>query len=235
MSGLRVEYCGEIYDIEPDRPFTIGRDGDLSVDDNPYLHRHFLRIEHAGGLWWLVNVGTQLSATVSERDRSVQAWLGPEARLPLVFSDVSVLFSAGPTTYELRVLATEPVFTVVQPADPVAGDTTVAPLIFTPTQKLLMVALAEPLLRLDGTGSSAIPSSQAAAERLGWPLTTFNRKLDNVCDKLSRTGVRGLRGGAGNLATNRRARLVEHAVANRLVTADDLALLPPRGQRAGTP
>jgi len=37
--------------------------------------------------------------------------------------------------------------------------------------------------------------------------------------------VRGLRGGPGQLASNRRARLVEHAVAARIVTAEDLALL----------
>jgi hypothetical protein len=56
-------------------------------------------------------------------------------------------------------------------------------------------------------------------------MTTFNRKLDNVCEKLDKIGVAGLRGGRGNLATNRRARLVEYAVAARLVTAEDLLLL----------
>ena len=56
-------------------------------------------------------------------------------------------------------------------------------------------------------------------------MTTFNRKLDNVCEKLDKIGVDGLRGGRGKLATNRRARLVEYAVATRLVSVDDLALL----------
>ena len=56
-------------------------------------------------------------------------------------------------------------------------------------------------------------------------MTTFNRKLDNVCDKLDKIGVRGLRGVKGNLATNRRLRLVEYAVATRLVSQDDLYLL----------
>jgi hypothetical protein len=56
-------------------------------------------------------------------------------------------------------------------------------------------------------------------------MTTFNRKLDNVCEKLDKLGVAGLRGGAGNLATSRRARLVEYAVATHLVGTEDLALL----------
>jgi hypothetical protein len=56
-------------------------------------------------------------------------------------------------------------------------------------------------------------------------MTTFNRKLDNVCDKLDKLGVAGLRGGRGKLATNRRARLVEYAVTTRLVGVEDLPLL----------
>lgn len=81
------------------------------------------------------------------------------------------------------------------------------------------------MLRREGTGLSEIPSSADAARRLGWATTRFNRKLDNVCEKLDRIGVKGLRGGPGLLATNRRARLVEYAVASRLVTPADLPLL----------
>jgi len=88
-----------------------------------------------------------------------------------------------------------------------------------------MLALAEPVLRREGTGMSELPTSAQAAERLGWTLTRFNRKLDNVCDKLDRIGVPGMRGGSRSHATNRRARLVEHAVAARLVTRDDLPML----------
>jgi hypothetical protein len=72
---------------------------------------------------------------------------------------------------------------------------------------------------------SGIPTSAAAAQRLGWPVTTFNRKLDNVCERLDRFGIQGLRGGVGNLASNRKARLVEHALLVQLVTVDDLDLL----------
>ena len=70
-----------------------------------------------------------------------------------------------------------------------------------------------------------LPSSAEAAERLGWTITKFNRKLDNVCQKLQRLGVRGLHGGPDRLASNRRTRLIEYAVATRLVTRADLALL----------
>ena len=105
------------------------------------------------------------------------------------------------------------------------GETTVGPIALTLSQKQLILALAEPMLTREGSGISSVPTSAQAAARLGWPSTKFNRKLDNVCDKLDRIGVRGLRGGPGKLASNRRARLVEHAVFSRLVTIDDLPLL----------
>jgi len=102
-----------------------------------------------------------------------------------------------------------------------SGATTIGPIELTNSQLLLVLALSEPVLTGRGTTSS-IPSSQNAADRLGWPITRFNRKLDHVCDRLTRYGVRGLHGGPEKLAVNRRARLVEHAVATRLVTPDML-------------
>ena len=64
-----------------------------------------------------------------------------------------------------------------------------------------------------------------AAARLGWTLTRFNRKLDNVCQKLADAGTRGLHGGVGRVASNRKARLVEHALSTKLVVEEDLGLM----------
>jgi len=222
---VQIGFCGEWYLADPVREFVIGREGDLHIDDNPYLHRRFLILVWQQEMWWLINVGTQMSATVSDAAGGFQAWLAPGARLPLVFGTTTVLFTAGPTTYEIDIVCQDPAFVPAEPGSGGLGETTIGPVTLTPSQKQLIVALAEPLLRREGTSISAIPSSKDAAARLGWELTRFNRKLDNVCDKLDRRGVRGLRGGPGQLAVNRRARLVEHAVAARMVTAADLALL----------
>ncbi|MDR2279604.1 MAG: hypothetical protein LBE07_01980, partial [Gordonia sp. (in: high G+C Gram-positive bacteria)] len=53
----------------------------------------------------------------------------------------------------------------------------------------------------------------------------FNRKLDNVCDKLDLIGVAGMRAGGGRLASNRRLRLVEYALSTGLVSREDLTML----------
>src|SRR5690606_34522571 len=92
-------------------------------------------------------------------------------------------------------------------------------------QRLLVVALAEHVLTQSVPGRGPLPTSADAAKRLGWSMTTFNRKLDNVCEKLDKLGIAGLRGGRGKVAANRRARLVEYAVASRLIGPEDLSLL----------
>ncbi len=227
--GVRVEFCGEVYVAREERPLTIGRTGDVQLDDNPYLHRSFLTVSHEGGLWWLTNVGTTLSATIADPEGRLQAWLSPGARVPLALDRFTVWFTAGPTTYDFDVVVDDPAF-VSTSAHPVpaaeGGRTTVGRVSMTPDQQLLLVALCEDFLRRTSAGQGEIPSSAAAAARLGWTVTRFNRKLDNVCQKLATSGVRGLHGGPGNLATGRKARLVEHALSVRMVTEADLALLP---------
>jgi hypothetical protein len=230
LGALRVEYGDEHHTVEPGREFSIGRESDLSVDDNPYLHRRFLRIRAESGLWWLENVGTLLTATVTDASGQVQARLAPGARLPLVFEHVHIVFGAGSTSYELAIHSASgyygpAVSPVVREPFSRESDETIGHVPLTTSQRQLIVSLAEPLLRQSSAGHGEIPSSADAATRLGWTLTAFNRKLDNVCDKLDRIGVTGLRGGRDNLATNRRLRLVEYAIATRLVTRDDLAML----------
>ena len=225
MNPLKIEFCGEWYDIASPNDFHIGRESDLVIDDNPYLHRRFLRIYEDFGMWWLANVGTLLSATVTDSSGQVQAWLAPGARLPIVFPQMQVLFSAGSTTYEFTIHSDNDYYSTAAAAGVGGGETTISPVALTTTQRLLIVSLAENVLRQDSPGRGEIPASTDAAARLHWSMTTFNRKLDNVCDKLDKTGVQGLRGGKSNLATNRRQRLVEYAVATRLVSKDDLYLL----------
>lgn len=227
---LKLEFCGDWFDIEVEKPFYIGREGVLELDDNPYLHRRFLRIMHREELWWIENIGSRLSATLADAEGNTQAWVSPGARLPLVYARTMILFTAGPTTYEVNLLNSEPIFAPTYPEPTEVGETTIGPVRLTASQHLLILALAEGVL--SGRGTAAIPTSAEAAGRLGWSLTKFNRKLDNVCEKLDRQGVRGLRGGQRRLAVNRRARLVEHAVASRMVDAGELGALDDEGDRA---
>jgi hypothetical protein len=226
--GVRVLFCGEGFPAVAGRQLTIGRSGDVEIDDNPYLHRNFLVVLEEGGLWWLSNVGSTLTATVADDTGLFQAWLAPGARIPLAFNRILVWFTAGPTTYDFEIIVDNPAFVSVAPGPAEqdhCGEVTVGRVSFTADQKLLLVALCESSLSRSSPGTSQIPSSAAGAARIGWTVTRFNRKLDNVCQKLADAGTRGLHGGIGKLASNRKSRLVEHALTTRLVTAHDLVLL----------
>lgn len=228
MTGaLTVEFCGEFVRPDAAHVFTIGRDADLTLDDqNRYLHRHFLTVHHERQHWWISNVGQLLTATVSDVDGLVEAWLAPGARLPVVVPASVVRFTAGPITYDFTILLADAAFTpAVGRQGASSGSTTVGRVALNHEQKLLVLALAEHVLRRGREGPIPLPSNAEAADRLAWPLTKFNRKLDYVCGKLAAAGVRGLHGGADRLASGRRARLVEYALAVRLVTRHDLALL----------
>ncbi len=225
---LVIEFCGEQVDVPSSAPFAIGRDADFVIDENPFLHRRFLSLSREGELWWVANVGGQLAATLSDPEGLLQAWLAPGGRLPLTVPRTVVSFTAGATSYDLDLVVTSAPYDVVNeaPFEGGRGQTTMGRLSLTRDQLLLILVLAEPRLRAQGRGPTLLPSAPEAAERLGWTVTKFNRKLDNVCAKLAGLGVRGLHGDATRLASNRRARLVEYAVGARVVTFADLAALP---------
>ena len=226
MSTMQVEIAGESHLLLPGRRFTMGRVGDLIIDDNPYLHRNFLTLHDTDGFWWLTNVGTREAVTLSDPRGISRSVLGPGARLPLVFPHTVLTFTAGPYSYELNLTVEgAPEELVNVPAAHDGMDTTIGGASFTESQLLAILAVAEPLLRRIGTGVWAVPTAAQAARRLGWTQTKFNRKLDNVCEKLDRVGVRGLKGEVGRQANGRRALLAEYAVNARIITSQELPLL----------
>jgi hypothetical protein len=227
-----IDFCGQVRAVDR-LPFTIGRDADLVLDPaNRFLHRRFLGLTESRQVWLLSNVGDQLTATVSDADGRLEAFLSPGAVLPLVFDLTFVRFTAGPTSYEFSITLPSPVFVAGRVDHSDLGDTTIGRTVMTPDQLRLILALAEPALTGRAGRGTALPTSGEAAQRLGWTVTKFNRKLDNVCQKLATQGVRGLHGEPGRLASNRRARLVEYALAVRLVTRDDLGLIDESGREA---
>lgn len=227
MSRLIVDFCGEVFHLDPDDELTFGRTAELIIDENPYLHRQLGALRFDDGRWWLHNVGSFITMTVRDLTSATQIELAPDRQAALTFADSVVQFEAGPIRYELelRVDGVPSNSAVVAPLGGDDGATiSIANLPLTHDQRLLIVALAEPLLRSQGR-DRALPSNRAAAHRLGWPITRFNRKLDNVCDRLHKAGVAGLRGDLGALATDRRSRLVDHATTSGLIDATDLEML----------
>ena len=232
-STLTVDFAGEIHLLSPGDQLTFGRgDGnDLEIDANPQLHRNFGQIFSRDGTWWLRNKGSRLPLTVRDDASRSSATLTPGREISLSFDRATIAFEAGVTSYELDIIirgnedtheASSPVpldddaamgMTIDQSQVPLVGD-----------QRLLAVALAESTLR-EPHKPLNLPTNKAVAHRFGWSMTTFNRKLDRMCKKYARSGVSGLVGGPGGLASDRRTRLVEHLVSSGSITMADLDLL----------
>ncbi len=225
MIELEVDYCGSITKLAEGDSMEFGRGADLDIDDNKFLHRRLGRIFERGGQWWLANLGRSIPITVHDRTSRSEATVAPGTEFLLVYHDAVLRFSAGPTTYEVDLRQPKPTASPDLDQGVPTDTITVSDLPLTDDQRLLIVVLAEPTLA-DPVAKFRLPTNREAAHRLGWKITKFNRKLDNVCDKLTKKGVTGLHSGGGGVASDRRSRLVRYSIETGLVTPSDLQLLP---------
>jgi hypothetical protein len=227
---LRVEYCGEVRAVETSDELTFGRAGDLRIDDNRHLHRVLGRVWARDEQWWLTNEGSSISIQIADADSRSNVVLAPGSEIALSFPNSIVRFRAGITDYELtlRVPDREDEEEDGEELwdDEFTDTIALGDIVLTDEQRLLLLALAEPTLR-DPHVKQDLPANRAVARRLGWSITKFNRKLDNLCNRFAKLGVGGLRGSIDQLATDRRRRLVDHAIDSGLIAAGQLDRLPP--------
>jgi hypothetical protein len=227
--SLTVEFVGERWRLDPPATLTFGRVADVVVDDaNFYLHRLVGRFFWRGDLWWLENLGgfIELEVVADGGPRSrlpLRARQGPPMMVPLTTSSLRVVFTAGGARYELGCTVGDDALPLGPAGDGKGGDTEAyGDIDLTDEEHALLVRLARPFLCDPTLGPDFLPTNRAAAAELGWSITTFNRKLDYLCKRLTDSGVRGLQGSRGAEARSRRWRLVEHAINARLVTRADV-------------
>ncbi len=222
---LRVEFCGEEYSATADRTLSFGRQADIVVDDNRFLHRTLGEFRCTNGMWWVANVGSSIALTLLDDASPSMARVAPGTSMPVPFEATTVRFEAGGTAYELTVDvvgdgSAVPVDDVDEPEDPDLAELTMttSSLPLTDDQFALLVALATPLL----TGGGELPTNRQLAAGLGWTVTKYNRKLDGLCAKFTKAGVTGLHGSADRLAKDRRTRLAEHVIDAGIVTPNHI-------------
>ena len=232
-ANLYVDFIGEVTAVPPGEELTFGRQADVHIDDNRHLHRVLGRFWSRGDAWWLTNEGRAITIQIADADSRSAVQLAPGSEIALSFPNSILRFRAGVTDYEVIVRVPDRGASDADEDDPLDADddeagATIAlgDLMLTDEQRLLLLALAEGQLR-DPHSSDELPTNRAVARRLGWSITKFNRKLDNLCDRFTKLGVGGLRGSIDQLATDRRRRLVEHAVESGLIGRSQLDRLPP--------
>lgn len=225
---MQVDFAGEVHTLVPGQELTFGRasGNDIVIDNNPRLHRHFGLIRFRDGSWWLKNTGRRLPLSILDQDSRSRITLTSGNETALSFASSTISFSAGSTNYEVELLIADDMASTDDGFNP---DLTMAGLTMdheplVGEQRLVAVALAESALR-NPHEPIVLPSNKAIAHRFGWPMTTLNRKLDRLCRTFDRAGVPGLVGRPGELASDRRRKLVEHLVGTGELTVDDLTLL----------
>lgn len=226
MAGgsLVVRFLEDEHPLSEGEQLTFGRAADLVLDEaNPYLHRVVGRFVWWDGFWWVENLGEALELQLLGDDGSLVR-LPFRTQAPLTQLRSAVRFSAGGLPYEVEAALPATTTLAPPPVEPSVGMATTpyGEVALTPDEKALVVELARPYLLDPSAGPEQLPANEEVAARLGWSRTKLNRKLDYLCERLTRAGVRGLQGGRAQLATNRRWVLVQHALVARMVGPDDL-------------
>ena len=206
---LELEFAGET--VRADRTITFGRDADLELDTNPFLHRQAGAFVRAGKDWWIHNTGSKLYLTVVSAD-GTKSELPPGTRHAIASGQGLVRITAGHSTYEIN-------YTLTSSASPAAGGvatpelgtmTVQVDLTLTPREIDFLVTFARPeLLGL------AEPMPTYADVAATWDVSP--KTLDNSLQSIKRKFRAAKLVRDQGLDT-----VVQVAIQHSLITRDDL-------------
>lgn len=227
VGRLYLEFIGEAHTVQPGDTITFGRSGDIMIDENLFLHRTVGRFTVRNDAWWIENRGSNIELQVCDAHGVSRNIVAPGSAQPLSFGQFVVQFAAGPTHYELQGELES--FEWVDDLFDLDGSNADGPrtlewgrIQLNHEQRLLLAVMAERELLEPHRSPHPVVTSREGSHRLGWTMPKFNRKLDHLCEKLHRHGLRGVHGVVGASADHRRRVLIDHVIASRLITVEDV-------------
>ncbi len=190
---------------------TFGRDADIELDTNPFLHRRTGAFVRDGGDWWVHNLGTKLYLTVIADD-GTRAELPPGTRHALASVSGLVRVTAGRSTYEVSYrLSSSPERSPAVDPQPDDGTLTIqVDLALTPREIDFLVTFARPYLL-----GLAEPMPTYAEVASLWAVAP--KTLDNTLQSIKRKFR-----AAGLIRDPNLDALVQKAIQHSLVTRADL-------------
>lgn len=222
FNRLRIHFIEETYEVDPGDTLSFGREADVIIDENEYLHRVAGEFRYESGGWTLDNLGTRIVLFLHGKGKAIPTTLPPGQQARLIDDEWCVKFQAGPTKYEL-VGSSEPAASQAAENSSGVGTLVFAPIELSDNQRIAVVALSQHFLR--GDLNPVVPANKEIAQQVGSSDKAIQRKIDEVSKKLTKAGVPGLKGSQGASSPARRLRLVEHLVREGIVTVDNLNLL----------
>ncbi len=207
---LTVRYVGETY--RPESELTFGREAELCLDDNNYLHRRAGRFRLFDGTWWLDNLGSRLRLSMVSTDGSlIELQPGDASPLAGTAGDVSLI--AGPTRYQLdyELQGRQTSLDNTQRLEGGAGvDTMTYGVVLTPRELDFVVVMAQG--RLTGR-LGPLPTHGQIAETWGVSHKTVDNTLQRLRDKLRKQKISYVQS---------TETMIDYLVTQGLVTRSDL-------------
>lgn len=183
LAELTVEFAGE--EREVDTRLTFGRNGDLELDSNQYMHRLVGEFVSEGGGWWIRNVGSRIHLTLVSDD-GVRVDLPPGSVAALVAESGVVRFTAGPAPYELTFRLEGLDLPSAAQASCAGESTTQFAVVLTPREVDFLVTFARPrLLGLD----EQMPTYAEVAQIWGVSTKTLDNTVQGLKRRLRDAGV----------------------------------------------
>lgn len=220
----RLNFRGEQRIVRGDAPFLFGRgdDNDISVLDD-LVHRQFGQLFHRGDLWWLRNVGSEL--TLEMRDEGSRSWslVAPGSTVAVSFTQAEIHFH-GRSDYVIHLEIEDPEYPLstndlgIEPS--ASGDTKTLRHLLRGGQRLLVVAMAEEQLR-EPQQLLRIPPYKELCERLDVGSSAIDSRLTRIAEKFVDKGLMSAEFDRGD----RMRTIVEVAITYRIISTDDLDLL----------
>jgi hypothetical protein len=216
---------GERWDLDPGEVFTFGREASCSVCLDPAdlgISRLAGSIEEDSGTWWLVNHSATRPLQVVD-ETGIRSVLAPGRRSPVI-GTLTVIVEGQVRRHALALDAGPP----QPPPSPFSRLADSRPTVTAPeallsdADKVALVALFAGYLEAFPRYDPHPRSYADAATRLEWPRTTLVKRVEHMRTRLTNAGVPNL------LGENALDALAEWALTSRVITRDDLELLPPR-------
>lgn len=237
MSGSETSPPGGVVVVHDDRrtrlspaeALTFGRAESCHVRLDPTdrgISRQAGSVEHELGTWWVCNRSAVRALTIVD-DLGIRAVVAP-GRRAAVAGPLTVVVDGAVRRHALEVWPDGAPPSESPPAEEsgLAATSTAAEVVINDQDRLAMVALFSGYLERFPRYDPHPKSYADAAVRLGWPRTTVVKRVEYLRARLSNAGVPNMTGEAAM------SNLAEWALTTRVLTREDLELLPgrPRSQ-----
>ena len=189
---LRIDdLLGNRVILEAGQEAIVGRSGTFPVGtDDVFLHRSLFQVWYGGLGWMIANRGRHIPLDIEPRgSRSLtRIHLGPGAVTVMPAGPSAITFTTPERHYELHIDIPSTGISRPSQLNTFDGDITHARHIPNEDQRIMLDALAAPLIKNPGANDGDLPTVKELAEQLGWTEKKTNQKIERLCQRLAQDG-----------------------------------------------